>query len=804
MPGSFRFLIRRPGFALVAILTLALGIGANSAIFSAVYGILLRPLPYGDADRIVQVWATTRNELRDSHSPADFLDYQRGARSLEALAGARGAAYALTEGTDHPVWLGGAEVTVNFFDVLGVEAAEGRVFSARTDRPEGERLAVVSQEAWQRIFGGNRAVVGRRVRLNGEAYTLLGVMPTGVSWPGRTDIWALSPKVVPTPPLAVEGDLLAERGVRYFQALGRLRSDVTLPQAEAELRTIADRLAKDFPGDNAGRGVRVTRLRDGIVGDVRPMLWLLLATVSFVLLIACANIASLLLARATERQREVAVRAALGASRGRLVRQLLLESLVLGILGGIAGLGVAAGAVTLLSRVIPASVPRVAEIHLDIPVVLWTLGVAVLTGLAFGVLPALSGSRVDLASELKSGGGRAATAGRTRLRAALVVGEIAVTFVLLVAAGLLATSFARLQRVDHGFRTERVTRVQLPIPQERYPGTTQQATLYGRLLEGLVARPGIESAAVVFPTPLEAGNASGTFNIEGRPPASGADRPFATVSAVSPDFFRTLGIPLRRGRTFTAQDTENAPQVALVNETLARRYWTDRDPIGARVRFGDEADEKWITVVGIVGDTRNQGFGAPVPNILYLPYGQFSLPFMTLLARGAADPAAVATMLRAEMAAIDPLVPVPDPTTLDREFADSVSEPRFRTILVLGFALVAALLAAVGVYGLVSYTVAQRTREVGIRVALGASGRQVMGPLVRHGLELAGLGLAIGVAGALLASRALSAFLFSVGATDPLTFAGVGALLLAIAMAATWIPARRALRVDPMHVLRTE
>jgi putative ABC transport system permease protein len=647
-------------------------------------------------------------------------------------------------------------------------------------------------------------VVGRRIRLNGEPCTLLGVMAPGVTWPGRADIWVLSPRVVPTPPLTVEGDLLAERGMHYFQAVGRLRSDATLSQAQAELRTIAERIARDFPGENTGRGVRVARLRDGIVGDVRPMLWLLLATVSFVLLIACANIASLLLARATERQHDVAVRAALGATRGRLVRQLLGESLVLGILGGIAGLGVAAGAVTLLSRVIPASVPRVADIRLDAPVVLWTLAVALLTGVIFGVLPALSGSRVDLAAELKAGGGRAATAGRTRLRGALVVAEIALTFVLLVAAGLLATSFSRLQRVDHGFRTERVTQVMLPIPQERYPETAQQALLYGRLIEGLAARPGIEAAAVVFPSPLEAGNASGHFNIEGRPRASGADRPFATVSAVSPDFFRTLGIPIRRGRAFTAQDTDRAPNVAIVNETLARRYWPDRDPLGVRLSFEDEATDDWITIVGVVGDTRNQGFGAPIPNILYLPHGQFSLPFMTVLARGAADLAAVATMLRAEVAAVDPLVPVPDPTTLEQEFADSVSEPRFRTILVLGFALVAALLAAVGVYGLVSYTVAQRTREVGIRVALGASGRQVMAPLLRHGLALAGIGLAIGVAGALLATRALSAFLFEVGTTDPLTFGTVAVVLLVVALAATWIPARRALRVDPMLVLRAE
>jgi putative ABC transport system permease protein len=797
----FRLFAKSPGFTFVAFFTLALGIGVNSAMFSAVYGVLLRPLPYHDPGRLVVVWSTSPSEPRSSFSAGDFLDYQRDNQVLDGLTGYRGAAYALTEGGTQPVWLGGLEVTGNFFDVMGVPAERGRAFSARTDHPQGEHLAVLSHASWQRVFGSDPSAVNRRVRLNGEPYTIVGVMPPDFAWPGPPEIWVMSPKPVPSSPLAIEGDLLTSRDVRYFQATARLKAGVSIAQAEASLRVIAARLEREHPRENASRSVRLVRLHDQVVGDVRSMLWLLLATVSFVLLIACANVANLLLARATGRQREIAVRAALGASRGRLVRQLLTESLVLGSLGGGGGLLAGAWTVDLLSRLIPSSVPRVDEIRLDAPVVLWTLGISIVTSLLFGAAPAFVASRADLAGELKAG----TVAGgprRARLRAVFVVAEIALTFVLLAGAGLLVNSFLRLQRVHLGFRTDKVTVVELPIPQERYPTTAQQSQLYGRLVNELAARPGVEAAAVGFPTPLQASNASGDFDVEGGPSRDDASRPRTTVSLVSPDFFHVLGIPLLRGRPFTERDTEQAPRVAILNETLARRYWPGRDPIGTRLRFGP--GEPWLTVVGIVGTTRGQGLAEPPPNILYVPYGQLSLPFLTLYVRSAANHTAVLTMLRAAAANVDPSLPLGDARSMDEVISRSVAEPRFRTLLILAFAGVALVLAAVGVYGLISFAVTQRLREIGIRVALGANRRQVLGPLVSHGLSLASIGLALGLAGAIATTRALSTFLFGVSATDPLTYGAVAATLLAITLLATYVPARRALKVDPVTVLRAE
>jgi len=799
-----RTLIRTPGFTIVAIVTLALGIGANTAIFSVVNGVVLRPLPYPNAESIVQIWTTVRGGTKDNHSAADFLELKRNNRTLAAMAGYRDDAITIAPSGGEPVRVTGVLVTAEYFDVFGVVAERGRTFSGRTDATPGEPLVVLSHGAWAQQLGADERVVSSRVRVNGVPHTVVGVMPETFDYPEGAKVWVLSPKPVPLPPIDVPGELLESREVHYFLALGRLKPGISLAQASADLTAIAEDEARRLPQSNAGRGVGLEPLQESIVGDVREALFVLLGAVGVVLLVACANVASLLVARASGRQREIAVRTALGATRGRIVRQLVTESLVLGAAGGVVGLLAGSWAVALLLKVLPDGIPRAQMIGLDARVALAATGMSLVSALFFGLAPALQASRQERSSALREAD-RGATSGRrrARTRAALVVIEIALTLVLLVSAGLLVNSFVRLQRVDPGFRTEQVMLVGLPLPQTRYPDGKRQTAFYQRVLDSVQHREEIQAAAILFPSPIHGRNASGTFTIEGRPITNRTERPFANIGSVSSDYFRTLAIPVLQGRSFMDQDREPAPPVAIVNSTFVRKYLPGEKAIGMRVRFGDDGDD-WITIVGIVGDSRNLGLErAPAP-LLYFPADRFPLAFMSLGVRTAAPPATVASIVRAAVKEIDPELPVDRLVPLQEVLQESIAEPRFRTLLLGTFAAMALVLAAVGLYGLISYTVALRTREIGIRVALGAQSRQVVLPILREGLTLAVVGVAVGLAAAAAAARLLSSFLFEIGPTDPLTFAVVAALLLAVALLASYIPSRRALGVDPITALRTE
>ena len=796
---AIRTLIKSPGFFAVAVVTIALGIAANTAIFSVVNGVLLRPLPFPDEGRVVRVSTFTQNEREGNHSAGDFLDLERNNRTLAALAGYREDFVAVAPGTGEPRLFNASWVTSGFFDALGTPPALGRPFSS-ADRTDGQQLAVVSHSVWQQILAEDPHAAGRSIRINREIYTVAAVMPAGFAWPQQARLWLLSPQAVPPAPVQLK-DPLTNRDVQYFQALGRVKPDVTLEQAQEDLRALGVAIQQASPASE-GRNIRVTPLRETLVAGVRDALLVIQGAVGLVLLIACANVSSLLIARATGRRRELAVRAALGAGRGHLLRQMLAESLVLGIVGGIVGLLLSAWLVVLLVQVLPRGLPRADAIRLDSTVMAVTLLASIVTGVLFGMLPALQASRTRAAQVMKETGERGSS--RARGRSALVVAEIALTLVLLAGAGLLANSFLRLQRVDPGFDPEQVMLGHLLLPQSRYQTAAQQTLLYRQLIDGLSARPEIRAAAVGFPGPFRANSASGSFFIEGRAVTSRAERPFAYLGTVSGRYFDSMGIPLLAGRTFNDRDVEAAPGVAIVTAAMARRYWPGESPVGKRLRFDDSAADSWITVVGLAGDVRQLGMAAEPPPLIFFPFEQFPLPFTSVTVRSALPEGTVASMMRAQLAAIDPDLPLSDITPLRASVTNNVDGPRFRTMLIAVFALLALVLASVGVFGLVSYTVAQRTREIGIRVALGAAPRQVLLPMLREGVALAFAGIALGLVGAFFAARALSAFLFGVAPADPLTFAAVAVVMLAVATLASYIPSRRALKVDPVVALRAE
>lgn len=798
MRYAIRTLTRSRTFSVIAVATIAIGIAANTAIFSVVNGVLLRPLPFPDEARVVKVATVSRDGKDSNHSAGDFMDLLRNNRTLAALAGYREDVVAAAAGRS-PMQLQGAWVTSQFFDVVGTPAALGRTFSGADAL--GERVAVLGFQAWQQLFGSDPAVVGRRLRINGEPYTVVAVMPKSFEWPQHATLWIRSALPVPPSPIDVK-DPLTNRDVQYFQAIARLKPGVTLEAAEEDLQLVSAAIQQEHAATSGGRNVRLTPIREDLVGSVRDALLLIQAAVGLVLLIACANVSSLLIARATGRRRELAIRAALGAGRGHLIRQLLTESLVLGLAGGALGLVLSSWLLSILLRLVPRGLPRTDAVSLDVTVMIVTLFASLITGLLFGILPALQASRTDAGHVIKEAGERGSR--RARGRAALVVSEIALTLVLLAGAGLLANSFLRLQRVDSGFRPEHVIIAELMVPQSRYPKGADQTRLYRRIIEGLRQRPELQAVGVGFPGPFHGDSASGSFYIEGRPSASRSDRPFAHLATVSGGYFAAMGIPLLSGRTFTDRDTETAPPVAIVSAVLARRYWPDENPVGKHLRFDDKPDEPWFTIVGVVGDARQLGLNQQPPPLLYVPYEQFALPFTSVAIRSSLPQSAVSGLLKAQLAAMDNDLSFGDINSLQSEIDRSVDEPRFRATLIGIFAGLALILAAVGVYGLISYTVAQRTREFGIRIALGAGHRQVLGPVIREGLLLAVGGIAAGLLGAVIVGHALSAFLFGVGASDPATLAAVALIMLAVAFCATYIPSRRALKVDPVIALRAE
>ncbi|HVF43832.1 MAG TPA: ABC transporter permease [Pyrinomonadaceae bacterium] len=795
---GMRTLLKRPGFTAVAVLTLALGIGANTAIFSVVNAVLLRPLPFKDSGRLVIVFETTQTVPRDFVSVPNLEDYRAGTRSFEEFATFVPQSVNMT-GAGEPERVVGAFTTSSLFALLNVNVERGRALGAEDDAVGGGLVAVLGNEYWQRRFGGDPSVVGRPLTFNGEPFTVVGVMPAGFQFHGVAPDVMLPAHKWPNYQVA--------RSSHSAWVFGRLKPGVSRETAQAELGAIAKRLEEAYPADNKGRGVEVIGLQEEQVEDIRPALLILLAAVGFILLIACANIANLLLARGASRRKEVALRSALGASRVRLLRQLLTETLLLALLGGAAGLVFAQWGVDALLSLNSANIPlqggfRV-DAALDSRVLLFSLGLSVLTGLVFGIVPALQLSKADLNSDLKEGGKTEGSGGsRSRLRGAFVVSQVALSLVLLVGAGLLLNSFYRLLRAEPGFDPRNLLTMEYRLPKNRYPKGGQQWAFHKEVVERVSRVPGVESAAVVRGLPFSGNGGSLTYLVPDRPAPPAGQEPKALENAIDPNYLHTVGLPLLSGRNFTLQDGPDAQPVVLVNRTMAEKLWPGEDPLGKRLEFPEA--KMSATVVGVVGDAKQYDIGETQRPQVYTAYAQNPHIFGTLVLRANVEPLSLSKQVREAVWSVDPDQPVWKVRTVEYLLGVNVSDRRFLLYLMACFAGLALLLTALGIYGVVSYTVAQRTHEIGIRVALGAQGRDVLRLVLRHGMGLALLGVGLGLAAAYGVMRYLASLLYGVSATDPPTYAAVALLLAGVALVACLVPALRATRVDPMVALRHE
>jgi putative ABC transport system permease protein len=801
---GLRMLLKNPGFTVVAVIALALGIGANSAIFSVVNTVLLRPLPYQDPDRLVMVWEdnTKGGYPRDTPAAANYIDWRDQNQVFEGMAAVADMSFNLT-GTGEPERIDGRRVSANLFPLLGVQPQIGRAFLPEEDQPGGNRVVVMSHGLWQRRFGSDANITSKSLTLNGESYTVVGVMPPQFQFPGGEDeLWV---------PLALTSQEAANRGRHYLQVLARMKPGVTLEQAQTEMSTIAARLQQQYPAQNTDLSAAVTPLHEHVAGDIKPALLVLLGAVGFVLLIACANVANLLLARAAVRQKEISIRIALGASRLRLIRQFLTESILLAALGGVVGLLLSLWGVSLLKAFIPPTIAQAGEVSIDGKVLIFTLLISLLTGLVFGLAPALQASRFNLNETLKEGGRDSAAGSRgNRIRDLLVIAEVAVSLILLIGAGLLINSFLRLRNVDPGFRTGNLLTMQVELPQQKYADQARRSTFYTELISRIEALPGVNSAAVTNWIPLVQQGDSIGFSIEGRPdPAPGqGKRPTVVTRVTSPHYFQTMGIQLMQGRVFNEQDKVDSPAVAVINETMARRFWPGEDPVGKRITPGSLTSpdpDDWLTIIGVAKDVRQFELVADPKPQMYISYMQagFFAP-RHLVVSTAVEPLSLAAAVRRTIWDIDKDQPVSNIRTMEDILSDSIARQRFSMLLLGSFAAVALVLAAVGIYGVMSYSVAQRTREIGIRMALGARRGHVLMLTVGGGLKLVLIGVAIGLVAAFILTRVMSSLLFGVSATDPTTFIIISLVLVSVAALASYIPARRATKVDPMVALRYE
>lgn len=788
-----RMMLKNRGVTAIAILALALGIGANTAIFSVIEAVLLRRLPYSKPDRLAMIWEQNfaRSRRDNVVGPANFMRWRDWSQSFERMA-AFFERPANVTGAGEPERVPVGVVTSEFFTTLGAGAALGRAILPEDGKPGASDVVVLSDGYWKRRYGADPGIVGKTLTLNDSKLTIVGVMPAGFRGLLVVDLWT---------PIVLTEQHRNSRG-RSIAVVGRLKPGVSIQQAQAEMDAIARRTREELPEFDAGWGVRVVALREQLVGDVRRALLVLLGAVGFVLLIACANVANLLLARAAVREKELAIRSALGAGRGRLARQLLTESVLLGLLGGGAGLLVTTWGIESLQAILPSDLARFTAIQLNPAVMLFTVGLSLLTGLFFGAAPAFAVARPKLQDSLKEGSRGASAGARPWIRNALVVSEVAFSLVLLAGAGLLLKSFSRLQSVRAGFNPENVLTMQLSLASSKYAQGHQQTQFYRQAVERIEQLPGVRSVGAISWQLLGLGSAT-SFLLADRPKPVAGEEPVGEVRMVTPGWFRTLGIPLLRGRTFTERDAAQAPIVVVINETMARQYWPDGDPLGKHVlmEWGRNLDAE---IIGIVGDVRLTALNTPPRATLYWAVDQVPNAFMTFMIRSDGDPAQLAGAVRAAIGSIDPDQPVAKIQTMEQVVANSLNQPRFTSLLLGIFAGIALALAAVGIYGVLFYSVSQRTHEIGIRMALGAQKLDVLKMILGRGMVLVLAGVGIGVAGALALSRYLDKLLFEVPPTDPLTFAGVAVLLIAVALLACYVPARRATRVDPLVALRYE
>lgn len=791
---GLRMMIKHPGMTLVAVLALALGIGANTAMFSVVNAVLIRPLPYPAPERLVMIWEDHQRRggpAREWTSAANFFDWRKQSQSLEKAAALSGWAPTLT-GSEEPEQLRGARVTHDMFAVLGVPPFLGRDFSEPEDQPGGDRVMILSYGLWQRRFGSDPSIIGKSLTLSGNAFTVVGVMPQGFRFPliPNCEAWTL----LQARPI--------ERGNAVLRIIARLKEKTSLEQTQAELGTIARRLEQQYPEANTGAGISVVTLHEQLMGELKTPLWILLGSVGFVLLIACANVANLMLARAAARRREIGIRLALGAARGRLVRQFLTESVLLAGAGGILGLLLAGFGLNLLIAGIPEDLTGMVRIRIDGWVLGFTLLLSFLTGILFGLAPALQVTRPDMNESLKSG--REGCLRHNRVRSGLVVAEVALSLMLLIGAGLLMKSFVLLQNVDLGFNPKNLLTFTLVIPRTGYPENNHVRSFLARSLERIRNYPGVVSASATSSLPLSGSGTDADFLIEGRPAPAPGQTPVAWYSSVAPAFHRVMEIRVLKGRAFMDEDREGSPRVVVINESAARRYWPNEDPIGKRIGGGDPSNPQWRQIVGIVANVKFFGLDREQPPAMYFPMDQVPSRNLIFTIRTSSEPLLLASALRKEVGALDKNLALANVAAMEELVSDSVARPRLILSLLGLFATVALVLAAVGIYGVMSYVVSQRTHEIGIRMALGARARDVLKLVLGRGMVLVLLGVGLGLGGAFGLTRLLSTLLFGVSPTDPVTFLGISLVLALVALLATYVPARRATRVDPTVALRYE
>lgn len=795
-----RMLLKKPGFTLIAVMTLALGVGANTAIFSVVNALLLRSMPYPNSDQLVTFSGNGENGPDGNAGYTTFVDWRERSKSFDQMAIIRSWSGTLT-GQGDPEMIQGLRVSGNYFRMLGIAPQLGRDFKDEEDRPATRFVIMLSHALWQQRFNADQNVIGKTISLSGQNFTIVGVMPQSfedylaANFYKPADVWA---------PLGYDVTLpWACRDCQHLKVVGRLKSGINIEQATTEMSLIQEGLRREHPKIYAYPGINMLRLQDKFVGSIRPALYLLLVAVGFVLLIACANVANLLLARATQRAREMAIRAALGARRSSLVRQLLTESLMLSLLGAGAGLLLSLWGTEMLTKLSPATILQLQQVKTDVRVLGFTVAISLITGVLFGLVPALQSSKTDLQLALKEGGDRTQSGRQNRLRNLLVVSEVALALALLIGAGLLVRSFAQLLSVKPGFEPHNLLTMMVPTTGDKYEEGEPVRAFYREVINRVKALPGVENVAIVSNLPFGGNGDRSGFHMEQKPLANPGEAPSAERYGISPDYLQTMGIAVLRGRGFNDQDSANAPPTALISETAARRFWPNEDPIGVRIRLGG-TDSPLRTIVGIVGDVSHQGLDDQPDMQVYVPHNQWTDSYMQLVIRTSVEPALLAAAVRNQIREVDANLPVYQIATMKQLISHSMAQRRFTMVLCGVFAGVALLMAAIGIYGVMAYTVSQRTQELGIRVALGAQSSDVMKLVIGQGMKLAVSGVAIGLLGAWALTRLMKSLLFGISVTDPLTFGGIALLLTLVALLACWIPARRATKVDPMIALRCE